>query len=218
MPKELEDLSSAAIATERFNDVLRRLQAQGLTQTQIAAKAGIAPQYLSDIKRGKRPVTELIARRLGDEFDFNYRWLLGISDTMEIMKKPSTTGTADSTVSLPLLPCPIEGEPRQNQYWKGVCVEVSGFAAGRIGLARYPYVLQFGHDDHQGRLKKNDLILISQAPNPKAEIQVVHSGKKYFLARANPDGSWIRLERGKTLISDCPATGHCLGIVWAPLV
>lgn len=218
MAKEIGDLSVAAIATQRFNDLLQPLLEQGLTQAQIATKAGIPPQYFSDIKRGERPVTELIARRLGEEFNFNYRWLMGTSNTMEILAQPSTTTTASDTVWLPLFPFPIEGEPRQNSKWNGICVELAGVAAGKIGLARFPYVLQFGHNDVQGRLKQGDLILISQAPNADAAIHVVSYRKKSFLARANKDGSWRRVANDNKLPSDCPATGHCIGIVWSALI
>lgn len=218
MAKELEDLSVAAIATQRFNDLLEPLLEQGFTQAQIATKVGIPPQYFSDIKRGERPVTELIARRLGEEFNFNYRWLMGTSDSMETLTPPSTTKTAGNTIWLPLFPFPIEGEPRQNAKWNGAGVELAGVAAGKIGLARYPYILQFGHNDVQGRLKQGDLILISQAPNSDAEIHVVNYRKKSFLARANKDGSWSRVANGNKLPSDCPATGHCIGIVWSALV
>ena len=183
MGKEIEGMSVTEIATRRFNIFLEPLLEQGLTQAQIAAKAGIPAQYFSDIKRGERPVTELIARRLGEEFNFDYRWLLGTRDTMETAAQPSNATTGGNTVWLPLFPFPIEGEPRQNANWMGAGVEVSGVAAGRIGLAKYPYVLQFGHNDVQGRLRKGDLILISQERKKDAQIHVVRYRNKLFLAQ-----------------------------------
>ncbi len=218
MAKEIEDLSVEAIATQRFQDFFRPLLEQGLTQVQIATQAGIPPQYFSDIKRGERPVTELVARRLAEEFNFNYMWLLGTSNTMEVPASPSITTNFEDTLWLPVLPFPIEGEPRQNAKWNGARVEISGAAAGKIGLAKYPYVLQFGHDDIKGRLKQGDLILISQEPNANAEIHVVRYRKRSFLARAIQDGSWSRVANGDKLPGGCPATGHCIGIVWSALV
>lgn len=218
MAKKVDEMGVAAIATKRFNDLLEALLEQGLTQAQIAAKAGIPPQYLSDIKRNKRPVTELIARRLGEEFDFNYRWLTGTSNSMENSAQPSATTTAGDTVWLPLFPFPIEDEPRQNSQWTGAGVEIAGAAAGKIGLARYPYVLQFGHGDVQGRLQQGDLVLISQATNTDAEIHVVRYRNKLFLARRNKDRSWTRVANGNKLPSNCPVMGHCVGIVWSSLV
>ncbi len=217
MAKKIDDLSVGAVATRRFNDLLGPLLEQGLTQSQIAAKAGIPPQYFSDIKRGERPVTELIARRLGEEFNFDFRWLMGTSNTMESASQPPTTTSPNDLVWLPLFSFPIEGEPRQNPNWTGASVEIAGVAAGRIGLAKCPYVLQFGHNDVDGRLRQGDLILISQSPNESAEIHVVSFRKKLYLARANEDGSWIRAANGNKLPGDCPATGHCIGILWSTL-
>jgi transcriptional regulator with XRE-family HTH domain len=217
MAKDLDEMTVAAIATQRFNGLLDALLEQGHTQAQIAAEVGIPPQYLSDIKRGKRPMTELIARRLGEGFSFNHRWLMGTSDTMESPAQHSSAA-ADKAVWLPLFPYPIEGEPRQNLKWTGAGVEIAGVAAGKIGLARYPYVLQFGHGDVQRRLQQGDLILISQAMNPAAEIHVVRHRNKHFLARANQDGSWARVANDNQLPSHCPATGHCIGIVWSALI
>ncbi|SFJ41948.1 helix-turn-helix domain-containing protein [Planctomicrobium piriforme] len=227
MSQELEHFSSPAIATKRLNDFLERLLEQGFTQAQIAGSIAIPPQYLSDIKRGERPVTELIARRLGEEFDFNYRWLLGSSSTMELTSPASGTTGVSNLVSLPLFPFPIEGEPRQHPKWKGSSVELAGIAAGKVGLAKSPYVLQFRYNDPKERqkherqkherLKHGDLILISQAPNPAAAIHVVRFRQKSFLARASADGSWTRVATGDVLPSDCPATGHCIGVVWSAL-
>lgn len=217
MARESEDQSVASVATRRLNELLGPLLEQGLTQAQIAAKAGIPPQYFSDIKRGERPVTELIARRLGEEFSFNYRWLMGTSNSMESTAQPSTITSPNNMVWLPLFSFPIQGEPRQNSNWTGAGVEIAGVAAGRIGLEKHPYVLQFGHDDDHGRLRQGDLILISQSQNDDAEIHVVSFRKKLFLARANADGGWTRVANRKHLPSDCPTAGHCVGILWSLL-
>ena len=218
MAKDMDDLSLEKIATERFKQLLDSLLEREFTQGQIATKAGLPPQYLSDIKRGHRPVTELVARRLGEEFDFNYRWLMGISDSMKSSISQPSVAAGGNTILLPILLFPIAGEPRQHEGWKGVCVELAGIAAGKVGLAKYPYVLQFGNNDVEGRLQQGDLVLISQDPNADAEIHVVSYRKKHFLARAKKDGGWIRVANGDTLPSDCPASGHCIGIVWSPLI
>jgi hypothetical protein len=217
MTKDNQDLSAAGHATLRLNDLLALLAEQELTQAQIAVKAGLPPQYISDIKRGRRPMTELVARRLGEEFDVNFQWLMGTSNSME-NPTPQMAAAAASPLCLPLFTHPIEGEPRQHPKWNGAGVEIAGVAAGRLALTRYPYILQFGHDDEQGRLRRGDLILISQVPSDAADIQVVSYRKKSFLARANEDGSWSRVANNNKLPSDCAVTGHCVGIVWASLL
>ncbi|MCA9125191.1 MAG: helix-turn-helix transcriptional regulator [Planctomycetaceae bacterium] len=218
MAKVNEDLSAVGLSAQRLSDLLESLAERGLNQAQVAVKAGLPPQYVSDIKRSRRPMTELVARRLGEEFDVNFQWLMGISNSMENPTPHASTATANSTVWLPLFSHPIEGEPRQHPTWNGAGVEIAGVAAGRIGLTRYPYVLQFGHNDVQGRLRQGDLILISQLQRDEAEIHVVSYRKKSFLARANKDGSWSRVANDNNLPGDCPITGHCIGIVWSALI
>ncbi len=192
MPTEPEDFTPAAIGHQRLNELLERLCERGLTQVQIASKAGLPPQYISDIKHGRRPMTELVARRFGDEFDFNFQWLLGTSDSMD-NPSPRAVAAAGSAVWLPLFSSPIAGEPRQHPYWNGAGVELAGAAAGKVGLAKHPYVLQFGHDDVQGRLRRGDLILISQAAHDDAEISVLSRGKSLFLAQGS----------GRLLVANC---------------
>jgi transcriptional regulator with XRE-family HTH domain len=212
-----EDNLATTQATMRFKNFVEFLGEQGFTQTQIATKAGFPPQYLSDIKRDRRPVTELVARRLGEAFDVNFEWLLGISDSRET----SGVGTAgtESGVFLPLLPHPIEGEPRTHPKWDGACFEVTGFALAKLSVAKLPYILRFGHDDTQGRLRCKDLILISQVSLPEAEIHVVRTGKKSRLARKGPQGGFICIADGSEIPSeDALVTGHCVGIVWASLL
>jgi hypothetical protein len=63
-----------------------------------------------------------------------------------------------------------------------------------------------GHDDIRGRLRKNDIVLISQSPSPDAEIFVVRNKKKLFLARRHEE-SWERVATGKSL----PNTQHSGG-------
>ena len=62
-------ISIANVATQRLVDLLARLESQGITQAQVAARAGLPSQYLSDVRNQRRPLTELCARRLGDEFN-----------------------------------------------------------------------------------------------------------------------------------------------------
>jgi transcriptional regulator with XRE-family HTH domain len=216
-PLQVRNLSS-----QRLTDLLELLAQQGLTQQQVASRANLPGQYVSDMKHGRRPVSELAARRLGEEFDVHYKWLLGTSTSMQSPESRSGSSAASSDASpagswLPLLSFPIEGEPRAHPAWIGTKVEISGAAADKLVCAKLPYALRFGHDDIQGRLRKNDLILISQSPSPDAEISVVRFRNKLFLARRRTDESWERVARGSKLLSTCPVVGHCVGIIWASL-
>lgn len=207
------------LSLQRLNELIERHAAQGVTQQQIAAKLGLAPQYLSDLVRGRRTMNELVARRLEEQFGVSYRWLLGKGDHGAVQNLGS--GFLAQSIWLPLLPHPIEGEPRAHSAWEGACVELSGFVVGRLRTARLPYVLRFNHDDVQGRLTAGDLLLVSQTANPSAKIQIVKFGKKLFLARS-AKGDWQRvaLTRGKSqhLPPDLPILGHALAIVWGSLV
>jgi transcriptional regulator with XRE-family HTH domain len=211
------EYAPAALSQERLKDLIEQLAAQGHSQIEIAAKAGIPPQYLSDIKRDRRPMTELVARRMGQVFEVNFEWLLGTSDNRQIASPEPGTTSAPHSLWLPLFPQPIEGEPRAHPKWDGMGLEISGLAAAKVAFGQQPYILRFGHNDHQGRLRIGDLILVSQIANPAAEISIVRHRKKSYLARANAEGIWERVVTGETLPIPCSITGHCVAIVWASL-
>jgi hypothetical protein len=207
--------TAAERATQRLVTLLERLGNEGISQAQVAARGGMPSQYLSDVKKGRRPLTELFARRLANEYNIDYLWLLGVKDSPQrpdLTSAPSRGGS----VWLPVFSHPIEGDPRTNPKWDGTSVEVSSVAAARLANAVQPYVLRFGHDDKEGRLRKGDLVLISQSPNEAAELLVVRSRNKSFLAR-NKKGKWYRAATGQELRGEWAVTGHCLGIVWSAL-
>lgn len=211
--------STERIAQQRLTDLLERLSQQGHSQQEVAADAGLPAQYLSDIKHGRRPMTELVARRLGDAFQVNFQWLTVQSDSMEPDQESSSLSNPDSGGTwLPLFPHPVEGEPRSSPAWDGSCVEISGPAAAKLVLTKWPYVLRFGHNDIRKRLCRGDLVLISQTIFDEAEFSVVRYRKKSFLARLQPDGSWERAAYGDSLPGTCPVIGHAVGIVWASLL
>jgi transcriptional regulator with XRE-family HTH domain len=216
---EEEECEVDKAARQRVVELLRLLAQKGLKQQEIAGQAGLPVQYLSDIKKGRRRVTELVARRLGQAFQVNFQWLTGSSDALE----PQSPGVTLAAVSpgggfwLPMHPHPVEGEPRLLPSWDGSGTEVSGAALAKLAQARWPYVLVFGHDDIDKRLRKGDRVLISQSVSQNAEISVVKRGKKLFLARPQADGTWRRAANGDSLEASCPAVGHCLAIIWSPL-
>lgn len=217
MTDEPNPSSSDELALQRLHHLLERLTRQGVQQHVVAAQAGLPPQYLSDIKNGRRPLTELVARRIGQKYSVNYEWLIGRSDSMEpsaISAAPMST--ASGGVWLPVFPHPVEGEPRTLPIWDGAGMEITGAAASKLVLTKWPYILRFGSVDGRGRVQKGDLILISQSFTDHAEIYVVRCGRELFLARQNPDESWERLATGKKL-GTCRVAGYCVGIIWSDL-
>jgi transcriptional regulator with XRE-family HTH domain len=218
MTEELDDLTTRELAQRRLGEFLEAMSRKGLTQQLVAAQAGIPAQYISDIKHDRRPMTELVARRLSEQFNVNYEWLLGTSDSTTRPSGPAhIPNSVVSVICLPVFPHPIDGEPRANPKWDGKGLEIVGTAAAKLGSAQQPYVLQFGHDDVMGRIRKGDYLLISQAASDTAKISVVMYRKKMFLARRKEDGDWERVANSNTLPADCPIKGHCIGILWSSL-
>lgn len=198
-----------------LHELLKLLGEKGYSQQQIATQANLPAQYLSDLKQGRRPLTELTARRLGDTFGYNHEWLLGHSNLMERSSHSSEGAfTSEGTIWLPCFPWPISGDPRNHPHWNGTSIELAGAAAAKASSAQLPYVIELGVDDKLGRLRKGDLILSSQQVDPAAKIQIVKTGKSLVLARVDPKGGWARIS-GQAISPEAKAFGHCLGIVWA---
>ncbi len=209
--------SPASVAHQRLTEFLEELAEQGRTQAQVAAAAQLQPQYLSDIKRNQRPMTELVARRLEDAFGVSHAWLLGTSNVREVgsYSPGDAFGGGDR---LPVFNDPIEGNPHANSAWDGIDREVAGLPAAKLSYLSHPYLLRFGNDDVEGRLRRNDLILISQSFAEDAEIHVVRFRRKLRLARRHPQEGWSRVANGAQLPADCPSVGHAVGIVWGALI
>jgi transcriptional regulator with XRE-family HTH domain len=203
------------VRQQRLEQLLQLLAQKGHSQNQVAQRAGVPASYLSDVKKGNRAMTELFARRMAEEFHVDYRWLLGDTGTMDSLELGRTVVDEESTsVWLPLFLHPVRGQPRSLPDWDGACVEVCGAAAARARTATEPYVLHFLADDHAGRLRKHDLVLISQAVNDLAEIQVIRLRRGMFLARKTPAGQWERLAESGPIGDKVEVMGHGLGIVW----
>lgn len=219
MPPDIDNLDIGQTCRKQLCDLLERLAGQGVSQQQVALRAGLPPQYLSDIKNGRRPMTELVARRIGHEFHVNYEWLLGLSDSLEPVVLRTNSQNSSSTGNwLPVFPDPISGNPQDQSKWDGTSLQVTGAAAAKLVRLRWPYVLRFGADDHRDRIQRGDLILVSQSDSDNAEIHVIECRRQLVLARRKLDGSWERLAKGERLPKDIPVAGHCVGVIWSSLV
>jgi len=205
-------------AQRRFLELLQRLASEGITQQEVARRCGVPPQYVSDVKGGRRSLTELFARRIDEEFGVDYEWLRGDTEPSQSGRSVRMGGRARSNlIRLPVFPNPIEGEPYSHPSWDGSEIDLCGAAVTRLITADLPYVLRFGAHDRVGRLRKDDLVLISQASSQDAEIHVLQSNKTLFLARRNRASGWEPLVRGKRMLAPLIVRGHCVGIVWGSL-
>ena len=210
------------VCRQRLQELLDTLSAQGVTQQQVAIRAGVPPQYVSDVRCGRRGLTELFARRLGGEFGIDYQWLMGGKSPKDA---PPLGGKAPGRVEprasgllmIPVLPALVQGEPRNSPLWDGSLFEVSGAAAAASGRARQPYVLRLGADDHDGRVRAGDLILICQEPSDSAEIGVIRLQDRLVLARRLASGGWRSMTTGRRLAGKVEPVGYCIALVWAPL-
>ncbi len=164
-------------------------------------------------------MSELFARRLAERYDFDYRWLTtgeGKPPQFHHMRG-GTSVPAPGLMRLPLFDSPIYGQPQMRAEWTGAVVELAGAAAAQARAAKEPYIVRFGKHDPKGCLKQNDLVLVSQAVNEEAAIQVVRQGQKCFLARKTPDETLRRIAPDQPIGHAANVVGHCLGIVWRVL-
>lgn len=197
---------------ERLKKALRKIaREQGLTQKQIAARLGIPPQYLSDLKHNRRALAELVARRFNQEFAVGHQWLLS-------GKRPEKMApTGEATVVLPVLRRPCVGDPLDSASREEPRIRLTGPAAEAARRSERPYVLRIDHVEEGGRLSRGDLVLVSQDVDPTSEYQVVVHRGRAVVARLAGDGRLRALEEGAELPQNVRRVGSCLGIVWAVL-
>ncbi len=140
------------------------------------------------------------------------KWLLGRAEA----KQPGLARTSGG-MRLPLFQDPIAGDPLISPRWDGVGVEVGGQVVAAIGRAKWPYVLKLGSADTRGRLRRGDLVLVSQSVCPETEIHVVKSRIKLYLARRHRKGHWERVAISEHLAEDSSVAGYCVAIIWSAL-
>ena len=59
-----QEAHSVEVPRQRLIQLLALLAEKGYTQRTIAAQAGFSDQFLTDLKNGRRDVSELAARRI----------------------------------------------------------------------------------------------------------------------------------------------------------
>ncbi len=131
------------------------------------------------------------------------------------LNRPATLDA--DVVVLPVLTDLTEGKPTESKAWDGSRLNISGASAAASARATCPYVLRLASNDVDGRLRKRDLVLVSQDTTGSFEIAVVKHRGRLALARRDANAEWKLLTTGQTLPEKIRPVGKCLGIVWAPL-
>jgi transcriptional regulator with XRE-family HTH domain len=211
-------VSVVDLPRERFVEFLVEQAKSGVSQQDLARQLDVAPQYISDLKTGRRRISELFARRLEDKFHQSRNWFLGREEEPDPgWPPPHGFQLRSARMYLPVLRRPISGDPRRHRYWSGAEIEICGIAASWGLASRLPYVLQFGVDDRLGRLSSNHQLLISQDINNDATIFVLELKAECFLARRKPRDGWEPLSPRRRNVAGASIVGHAVGIVWAAL-
>ncbi len=207
--------SSVPAKNRRLAEFLRKLAKQGAKQQEIARRLNVPPSYLSDVKLGRKTLSDTFARAFCSEFDVGLDWLLdgtGSQVRPQVEAAPSPSGP----VLIPIFYQPVEGDPQGVKTWDGSRVELSGAAATRALRGQHPYVLRSPIDDKLGRIRRNDLILVDQNTVEPTSVVVVRDRDKSHLARQSEQG-YRSVESGRVMRGKPNVIGVCLGIVWASL-
>jgi transcriptional regulator with XRE-family HTH domain len=213
----MPDKIAQQTAAQRVNHLIALLAEKGLTQREIAERAGVPSQYLSDVKQGRRPLGELFARRLGEEFGIEYRWLLFGGGASGGSNEPSAASSHDERCLVPLLAMLPGGSPREAKGWDGSVIELFGLAAVAAQNARGPYVYRVQRNERTGRLRKGDLILVSQVVSDEPGFCVVRVSRRIVLAHTDQKQRTVDAYTGRRLPKDACVIGSCLALVWGGL-
>ena len=175
MSNDVESTSQGR--TARLAQVLEQLAVRGVKQREVAFELNIPTQYLSDLKHGRRMLSESFARRFAEVYCISATWLLHGEGTGNLPDPSAALAQTAGACLLPVLSAPDQGDPRHSPYWDGGLLALSGAAAAAAERAKLPFVLRIGVDISSGRLKKNDLVLCSQELRDDAAIVIVRKGQ-----------------------------------------
>lgn len=201
---------------QRFKLFLAEQAKAGFTQDVIARRLGVGPQYISDCKAGRRSITELFARRLADEFQYPFKWFLEGPRKAGCATKETVAAVEGEIISLSLYSRPICGAPDQDDAVEAT-ITLTGTAAALASQCDSPYALRVKYDDRQGRLKRDDVVLVNQSDDLQADICIIEANAHRILARSRGIGGWEPLPKRWPVMSDVKVIGFCVGIIWAEL-
>lgn len=167
------------------------LSSIGLTGQKIADLSGTRPQYISDIKRRRRPLSrEMYLRTLSGLFG-DHRWLISGDlhlDTQRIISLyPYITCQNTKTFPLPLMHRPFLGPKMSTEDWDGSFICVTSPIMEQAQGMRNPYVLALPFNDCSGRLRRGDHLLVDQTDNRLSEHVLIKTGWGVKLVRTQND-------------------------------
>jgi len=217
---DLDKDQTEADPASRFCDFLNWAKKEGISQTEVAKRLGVPRQYVTNVKAGSRVLTELFARRVAEEFDVDYLWLLrgtgaGIAQRPSVASQSKPTPVADP-IRLPLLYELFSGEPRRSPSWDGAMVSITGPALYAASDSEHPYVYR-AENGSTGRFKRGDLLLICQGKPeyPPSQLVLLELGDRRTLAWRTDVGRWKSAFTGRAVSTKAEIIGHGIGIVWS---
>lgn len=149
----------------RFEQLLEELAAKGLNQADVAQKLDLAPQVVSDIKRGRRPVSYPLAQKVHEVFGVNPDWLLRGAGEVYVRQdeRPDLPRIQVPMVLLPMHERVSAGIPPTDRLWPLSMHPVPEHQAiPDAGGARY--VLRVPDDELAPLLLPGDLVLVENVP------------------------------------------------------
>ena len=211
----IDDNENAGRA-ERLTTILNHLKGGGLSQSQVANELNVPSNYLSDLKRKQRVITEPFARMLSSQFGVSFVWFWTGRGKAQLPRIRTEGTRPEHSAMLPILSQLHSGPPREEETWDGSLLPLAGRSAEEASNATLPYILRVSAADATAGLPENALILISQGISKSSGMAVVRSHGSLMLARE--DGNrWVAVRTGRRIPEKAELIGRALGIVWAPL-
>ncbi len=159
----------------------------GLTGREIAKISGTRPQYISDIKRRQRPLSQEMFMRTLLGLYGSYKWLISgdlAIDTQRIISLyPYISAPGRETLPLPVFQRPFMGPKMTVDDWDGYFICVTSPVKERAKKMHEPYVLHLPFNDRSGRLRKGDYLLVDQTASADATYVLIKSGWGVKLVR-----------------------------------
>lgn len=194
--------------THVYEDMLKTI---GLTGREIARLSGTRPQYISDIKRRQRPLSNDMFLRTLTGLYGEYKWLITgdlVRDTKHIIDFYPYISRGDGELfPLPVLERPFVGPTMTPDEWDGTFFCVTSLAADRARKMTNPYILHLPFSEKGGRFRQGDYLLVEQADNPESKFVLVKNGWGVKLTRRAPEGFLDTEHEDKYYPLDTPIVG-----------